>query len=418
MARVKSTQATPELLTQFVPFSECSAEELIVLADHSWLEEAEAGYVLARADESDGWDYYLQEGSLKLTAADGKELFVMGGSRSAQAPVAHLQPRRYTLSAVTPVTYVRVDAALLKNLSFSSTGAGMLVEEELEPAEKIENPLYAEIYDDLINDRLVVPSMPEVAVKVRRMIEIEDTPIPTLARVIHSDPAISAKLIKAANGALYHGQPKVESCARAVARLGLNTTKHLVVSFVLRNLFQEKITSELLEHQARELWNHSVEIAAISMALANVTPGLDAEEALLAGLLHDIGELVILSYANKYPEINNNVDALQMVVKQLKGDIGTAILREWQFPDEFQAVAADSENWMRDPGEKADYCDAVLVAHLHSYFGMPKIDGLPALDEVPAFGKLADGELTPKVSMQVLDEAKEMIHETRQLFLE
>jgi putative nucleotidyltransferase with HDIG domain len=417
MDKVKSTQATPELLAQFIPFSECSGEELIVLADHCWLFEAEEGHVLALADESDGWDYYLQEGSLKLTAADGKELFVVGGSRTAQAPVAHLQPRRYTVSALTAVTYLRVDAALQKNLSFRSGAGGMLVEEAESPSVMGQSPLYAEIYDDLINDRLAVPSMPEVAVKVRRMIEQEDTPIPALARVILSDPAISAKLIKAANGSLYHGQPRVESCARAVARLGLNTTKHLVMSFVLRNLFQEKITSELLNHQARELWNHSVEIAAISMALANVTPGLDAEEALLAGLLHDIGELVILSYADKYPGIGNNVDALQTVVAELKAEIGAAILREWKFPDEFQAVAAESEDWARDADSKADYCDVVLVAHLHSYFGTPKMEGLPGLDVVPAFGKLADGDLTPKVSMMVLDEAKEMIRETKQLFL-
>jgi putative nucleotidyltransferase with HDIG domain len=249
------------------------------------------------------------------------------------------------------------------------------------------------------------------------MIEHEDAPIPKLAQVIQTDPAVSAKLIKSANGSLYHGQPLVETCARAISRLGLNTTKHLVVSFVLRNLFQEKITTELLNHRARDLWNHSVEVAAISMALANVTPELDAEEALLAGLLHDIGELVILSYADKYPEYRKDSDALRSVVSQLKGDIGAAILREWQFPVEFITTAAESEQWKRSPDAKPDYCDVVLVAHLHSYFGTAKMDGLPGLAEVPAFGKLAGGSLTPEVSMLVLDEAKEMIHETKQLFL-
>jgi putative nucleotidyltransferase with HDIG domain len=417
MSKVKSEQATPKQLMQFIPFSECSGEELIVLADRSWVDTARRGYVLAKAGETDEWDYYLLEGTLKLTAADGKESYVMGGSRSARAPVAHLQPRRYTLSAMTPVTYLRVDAALLKNLSFSGMDEGLVVDEPVESAEVFDNPLYAKVHDDLINDRLVLPSMPEVAVKIRRMIEREDAPIPKLARVIQADPAVSAKLIKSANGSLYHGQPRVETCARAISRLGLNTTKHLVISFVLRNLFQEKITTELLNHCARDLWNHSVEVAAISMALANVTPGLDAEEALLAGLLHDIGELVILSYADIFPEYSKENDSLQAVVKQLKGDIGAAVLREWQFPQAFLVTAAESEIWTRDPSPKADYCDVVLVAHLHSYFGTAKMAGLPGLAEVPAFGKLAGGDLTPEVSMLVLDEAKEMIHETKQLFL-
>ena len=100
-----------------------------------------------------------------------------------------------------------------------------------------DNPLYTEIYDDLINDKLVVPSMPEVALKIRHLVEDNDIPVSELARALSTDPAISAKLIKSANGALYHGQPAVDTCARAISRLGLNTTKHLVVSFVLRNLF-------------------------------------------------------------------------------------------------------------------------------------------------------------------------------------
>jgi len=419
MAKDKLTQATSDLLTRVVPFSECSLEENIVLTNHSWVGELRSGQLLAEAGVTDEWDYYLMEGTLKLTAADGQELFVMGGSRTARAPVAHLQPRRYTLSAMTPVTYLCVEAALLKNLSFSGIDEGVTVgvEVEAELEEAFDNPLYAQIHDDLMNDRLAVPSMPEVAIKIRRMIELEDAAIPLLARVVQTDPAVSAKLIKSANGSLYHGQPPVETCARAISRLGLNTTKHLVVSFVLRNLFQEKITTELLNNCARNLWEHSVEVAAISMALAIVTPELDADEALLAGLLHDIGELVILSYADQYPEYRQDMAALQAVVNQLKGEIGEAILREWQFPEAFLAVANESENWTRDPGAAADYCDVVLVAHLHSYFGTAKMEGLPGLAEVPAFGKLAGGSLTPEVSMQVLEQAKEMIHEIKQLFL-
>lgn len=415
MGKVTSTQAKPELLTRFIPFSECSADELIVLADHSWVDEAERGHVLAQAGSSDNWDYYLIEGTLKLVADDGRVLYTMGGSSTARAPISHLQPRHYTLTAMTPVKYLRVDVSLLKNLSFSGMDVGLTVEEAVESEQVFENPLYAEIYNDLLNDHLAIPSMPEVAVKVRRMIEREDAPIPKLAKLVQSDPAISAKLIKSANGSLYHGQPPVETCSRAIARLGLNTTKHLVVSFVLRNLFQEKITTPLLHHRAHALWHHSVEVAAISMALAQVTPTLDGEEALLAGLLHDIGELVILTYADNYSDLSRDANALQAVIEQLKAEIGRAVLREWQFPEIFLDVAGEAENWLRNPEAEADYCDVVLVAHLHSYFGTAKMAELPALTEIPAFGKLADGGLSPEMSMQVLDEANDRIHEIKHL---
>lgn len=417
MGKLTSTQAVPAQLTGFVPFDECSEEDLIVLADHAWVDRAGRGHVLARAGESDGWDYYLLEGTLRLLADDGKELFVMGGSRTARSPVAHLQPRRYTLSAMTPIKFLRVSTELLKNLSFSGLGESMRVEEEFEAEDLDENPLYAEIHADLMTDRLVVPSMPEVALKIRHMVEKDDAPIQKVAKLINSDPAISAKIVKSANGSLYHGYPPVENCVRAIQRLGLNTTKHLVISFVMRNLFQEKITTELLNHRVRDLWSHSVEVAAISMALANVTPGLDAEEALLAGLLHDIGELVILSYADNYPAVCADPVSLGNIVSQLRSIIGAAVLRQWQFADVFVTAAAEAEDWMRDSEPGPDYCDVVLVAHLHSYFGTAKMDGLPGLAEVPAFGKLAGGNLTPEVSMLVLDEAKERIQETKRLFM-
>ena len=417
MSKLKSTQAVPEQLTGFVPFNECSEEDLIVLADHAWLDSAGPGHVLTRAGESDGWDYYLIEGTLRMVAEDGKELFVMGGSRTARSPVAHLQPRHYTLSAMTPVKYLRVATELLKNLSFSGLGERVYLGKEFEVEALDENPLYAEIHADLMTDRLVIPSMPEVALKIRHMVERDDAPIEKVAKLINTDPAISAKVVKAANGALYHGQPPVENCARAIARLGLNTTKHLVISLVLRNLFQEKITTELLRHHARDLWKHSVEVASISMALANVTPGLKEEEALLAGLLHDIGELIILSYADNFPTVCFDATSLNNVIAQLKADIGATVLRHWQFPEAFVTAAAHAEDWMRDSEAGPDYCDVVIVAHLHSYFGTSKMDGLPNLAEVPAFGKLAGGNLTPEISMGVLEEAKERIHETRQLLM-
>jgi len=417
MTSVKTTQATPELLANFIPFSECSQDELIVLADHAWIDEVKQGYVLTRAGSTDEWDLYLIEGTLRLEADDGKETFIMGGSRTARAPFGHLQPRHYTVSAITSVQFLRVDNTLLKDLTYSNIRAGVRVEEAEVSPNVINTPLFTEIYDDLINDRLVVPSMPEVALKIRHLVEDDDIPIPQLAKVLNIDPAISAKLIKSANGALYHGQPAVDTCARAISRLGLNTTKHLVVSFVMRNLFCEKIHDVLLNQHARDLWFHSVEVAAISIALANVTPGMNAEEALLAGLLHDIGELVILSYAENYPEMIVDNETLDDVIKHLKAEIGAVVLREWKFPDAIVEAAYGAEEWTRDSGEKPDYCDVVLTAQLHSFFGTPRMDSIPPLEDIPAFSKLADGNLTPEISMKILDEAKEQILETKQLFL-
>ena len=414
MDKIKTSPADMELLIRFQPFSRASMDELVVLADHAWEEEVRQGSILAEAGSSDDWDYYLLEGTIKLIASDDKEIFVTGGSKAALAPLAHLQPRRYTIKAMTPVRYLRVDNRMAANLGQAHDGASEM--NELDDIDRgIDNPLYMEIVDDLVNDRLVVPSIPKIALKIKQMTEDESVSIPELAKLVNLDPAISAKLLKAANGPLFYGQSHLNTCARAIARLGLNTTRHLVVSFVMRNVFREKISTHLLKQLAWQLWDHSVEVASISMALAKITPELDREEAMLVGLLHDIGELVILSYAEKYPEYADEAEHLRMIVRPLKGRVGAALLREWQFPEEFVVAALEAENWQRDHAGMPDYCDIVQVAQLHDYFGTSRMEDVPLLTSVPAFKKLADGHLTPEMSMHVLEEAHEQIREIRRL---
>lgn len=414
MDKIKTIPADMELLIRFQPFSHAAMDDLVVLADHAWVEDVRQGHTLVEAGSSDNWDYYLLEGTIKLIATDGKESFVAAGSKAAMVPLAHLQPRHYTLKAMTPVRYLRVDTQMAANFGQGQGGAAVI--DELADIDRAtDNPLYMEIIDDLVNDRLVVPSLPKIALKIKQMTEDESVSVPELAKLVNLDPAISAKLLKAANGPLFYGQSHLNTCARAIARLGLNTTRHLVVSFVMRNVFREKISSHLLKQLAWQLWDHSVEVAAISMALAKVTPELDGEEAMLVGLLHDIGELVILSYAEKYPDYVGDAERMRALIRPLKGRVGAALLKEWQFPEEFVVAAFDAENWQREHAGNPDYCDIVQVAQLHDYFGTSRMEGAPLLTEVPAFNKLADGHLTPEMSMHVLQEAHEQIREIRHL---
>lgn len=412
MSNVKSLQANQALLEKVLPVSECSPDDLIVLSDHAWVDEVGQGQVLAQLGSSDGWDYYLMEGTLKLVAGDGKVLMVTGGTPAARNPIARLQPRQYTIQAMTAVRYLRINASLAQNLR---ENVGVSVDESSMVSKIHSNSLYSAICDDLLKDRLVIPAFPEVAHKARHLIEDSEVSIVNLAKVVGADPALSAKLIKSANGVLYHGQPSVDSCARAISRLGLSTTKQLIMAFLMRNLFEEKFRDPQLVQRAKALWSHSVEVAAISMALAHVTSGLDADEALLGGLVHDIGELVILTYADNYPEYAEHPEKLQAIIEELKGEIGAIVLKYWRFPEALVTAARYAEDWSRNGHEKPDYCDVVILAQLHNMVGSPTAQGYPAPFEVPAFRKVADGKMTPEISRLVLDEAKERIAETRQL---
>lgn len=414
---MQASPANADILAELIPFDQCNEEELTVLGDHAWVINERKGYVIAQLGSSDEWDYYLLEGSLVLESDDTKKLKIQAGTEAARHPVAHLQPRKFTIRAQTPIRFLRVQKALLASLKYAPSKTDDMLINDTANNGVNKHPLYVEIYDDLLNDRLVLPSLPNVAVKIRQMVSQDDASIQQVAKLIQTDLAISAKLMKIANGALYHGLRAVDSCQQAVSRLGLHTTQNLVVGFVLGNMFNEKIHNPLLTQRAQQLWEHSVAVGAIAQILAEVTPGMSPDEALLIGLLHDIGELVILSYAEKYPEMSGDAAALEQVINELKGDLGGIILTKWDFSEAFVIAAREAEQWQHDSGETVDYCDITIIAQLHSFVGTAKMQGLPHLAEVPAFGKIANGELTPEMSVQLLDHAKEQISQVKQLLM-
>lgn len=156
-------------------------------------------------------------------------------------------------------------------------------------------------------------------------------------------------------------------------------------------------------------------VAAISHVLAKKIGRFDPEHALLAGLVHDIGVVAILNYANDYPEAQDNRQILDATISALRGQIGSLILKNWGFPEGLPEVAADAEEWMRSPSTAPDYSDLVIISQLHSFIGTDEMGKVPAIDQVPAFERLKLSQLTPKMSLKILDEAKEEIAEARAL---
>ena len=107
-----------------------------------------------------------------------------------------------------------------------------------------------------------------------------------------------------ANSALYRGQAQIETLQQAVVRLGLETTRKQVMTYAVKELFQSK-TAAMKAHM-QKLWKHSQHVACLCRLLANHLKGFDLEQAQLAGLIHDLGEVAILQYAQQNDELRDN----------------------------------------------------------------------------------------------------------------
>jgi HD-like signal output (HDOD) protein len=165
----------------------------------------------------------------------------------------------------------------------------------------------------------------------------------------------------------------------------------------------------------QDLWSHSAHVAAISAVLAHKTPGFDPDRAMLAGLIHDIGIVPILAYADRQPEILANPADLAETVRELRTLIGVQIVRKWDFPSDFEDVVIHAEDWYRDSGQQATYSDIVMVSQLHSFIGKIDIKKMPKMDELPAYKKLAAGNLDVDLSIDILDQVRDEIETIRQM---
>jgi HD-like signal output (HDOD) protein len=183
------------------------------------------------------------------------------------------------------------------------------------------------------------------------------------------------------------------------------------MTFALKEVFQSD--EPLIRDRMRDLWKHSSQVAALCFVLAREIKGIDPEEALLIGLVHDVGAIPILNYAKKYPELTGDAQALEMTIEHLRGELGAMILRDWRFSPNVVSGARDAENWTRDRQGEPDCTDLLIVAQVHEKLRKHRIADLPPLEEISAIRRVLGSDASPERSLEILHEAKAQVDEMR-----
>lgn len=266
-----------------------------------------------------------------------------------------------------------------------------------------------ELLTDLEKNQLVLPTLPEVALRVRDAVDDENASISDISKVIATDAALSARIIQVANSPLMRASREIDNLDMAVNRLGMKLIRDMVISMVMEQMFQA--TSDVTDRKLRQIWEHSTTVAAISHALAGAFTKLSPEQAMLAGLVHDIGALPILTKAEDFPELLEDEATLDLIIRKLHPKIGKAILQTWNFPAELVKVAAEHEDLTRN-SEQLDFVDIVTVANLQSYMGSGHPLAREDWSKIPAFGKLG---LEHDVNVIEMEETADDIKEAQRL---
>lgn len=280
--------------------------------------------------------------------------------------------------------------------------------------EQLQNNLFLKRFlQHFKQGKLTVPSLPDVSLKLRAAVQ-QEIGIQEAVKIINLDSIIASKLIQLVNSPLYRGVNPISSCLDAVSRLGLTTTKNLVTSISMQNIFNS--SNKQLNDKMHLLWKQSIHVSSISHTLASITKIVNPDEALLAGLIHNIGSLPIIIFADTLSTDDYTDNELNQTIFALQGLLGNIILEKWKFPDLLRQIPVHAENWFYTNDKELDLSDIVLLAKFHSFLGTPQMKNLPPIHTLPAFQKLGSNALTPDMSLQTLQDAKQQISDAMSLF--
>jgi len=200
-------------------------------------------------------------------------------------------------------------------------------------------PLAVRIERDIREGRIALPVLPRIALHVQELIQ-QDAPTPAIVEAIEKEPTIAAALVRYANSIAYAGLREVTDLHQAVLRLGHKPVQQTVLALAARTVFdtRDKQYIELY----RVIWSHSVTTALAARRLAS-RAAVPPETAFLAGLLHDIGKVVILQCASdlrRRDPLGFAVDepTLREFLDALHCRTGDVLCEAWNIPAELRDV--------------------------------------------------------------------------------
>lgn len=404
---IEGDRLTLELLKKLIPVRSLSEDKLKSFVLENRPEIFPKRHVLFKVDETTDSAFYLLKGTISLADKDGTSFEIKATETKAKFPLSSGLKHTTTATAKSEITVLRVSQKIMSINSEKHDISDLKIPNNLR-----HNRLLLTFAEHFVDNDLEVPSLPNVAIQLRKAMQ-QQIGVDEAVKIIQFDPVISAKIIEVANCPLYVSKSPAKSCFEAVKRIGLNATRLLVISLSLKNIFKSdypQIKQLLDEH-----WKNSIYLSSLSFVLASVSKQCNPEEALLAGLVADIGVIPFLNFVANLPSTYYDEEEIKQAIPVVKGIVGATILKKWGFTDDFIKVPLFSEDWYQHSDGPLSYTDIVVLSRLHSKIGKRSVN-LPAITSIPAASKLKSITLSPENSLSILHDAKNKVNDALKTF--
>lgn len=227
---------------------------------------------------------------------------------------------------------------------------------------------------DLSTGNLELPMFPDSVVRIQQAFQVEEVDVDQIVRIISSDPAIAARVLQLANSAALRAAAEITDVRQAVIRMGGKLVQSSVVSFALRQVQRNESLSEESRQALKVLWEESVERAARCYVIAKKFTKLNADEALLAGLLSVIGRLYIFMKSQEYGAID--YAEMESILADWHPAISKAIAESWDMSEELTTaleMQLDTDPPLQERASLAEVLSAAGLILKHSTSGEPLV---------------------------------------------
>lgn len=251
-----------------------------------------------------------------------------------------------------------------------TTGTQALPQEERSQPVDHEISFFKNLCEEIASGKLELPTFPDVALQIREALSDPDCSVEKVARIVATEPMLSASLVQVANSAAFApaNSKGVTGLKAAITRVGFDVARNIAISIAIKQAFNPKKAKHLKKNMEK-LWQHSVKVAAIAYVLPNRPKHISPDEAMLAGLVHDIGKFYILVQVDSNPDLFRDQESVPKLSELWGGGIGKVILESWGFSQEIVTATDEHETIDQSGSRAANMTDVVLVANLLSYIG-------------------------------------------------
>ncbi len=358
------------------------------------------------------WLIYLVEGSLVLY--DGKDEVgtIAAKSKEALQPLfldksAYQSAKTHATATVVKFGREQLDILMREQQKNAITVVDVQVTEK-------DNLIFDSVVEEMKSGKLALASFGETTAKILTS-HSQVAGIPQLAEVIQSDPGLALSIVNSAN--LNDGGigDSVTSIRGAISRLGVEATQQGIASLLRKNTIVP--ANEVIERRFRRFIQRTALSTSIVYVLAKSLPDIKAEIASLVALTCDIGELQIITHANKMPELFQEDADLAGVIENLRTILSAWILSAWNFPEEFVHASNVARDWYRNHTGEIGYVDLVTASLLIIQSETPddQPSSIPSADNLLLARRLVQAGIDLKAPEEIMTQASNRLVSTQSL---